>query len=176
MNILNEAARIVEAAFAQRAALAVGVEGFDPLTGKVTWRNNKLTQGASVIVGYAFGSYDSATNKFYLAGFKADNVDYVWGSAIVAAAPAQGTSASPDILSYALNVAAQTTFDVLVFVATGTLGLYAADYKKGSRTIGLKLTDFAAITVIGSKVYTAQLTVSPYALPAEVVGFSVSKG
>jgi hypothetical protein len=80
------------------------------------------------------------------------------------------------VLSYALNVAAQTTFDVYVFIATGTLGLYAANYTKGSRTIGLKLTDFQALSMLGTKIYTAQLTVSPYALPAEVVGFSISKG
>jgi len=169
-NIVDEATRIVEAAFLQLA-----VTGFDPLTGAVTWRNNKLPQGTSVLVGYLFGTYDAATNTFKIAGFTAGGVQYGWGSAIVATAPAEGTANTLSILSYALNVAAPTTFDVLVFVAQGTLGLYAADYKKGSRTIGLKITDFQALTMLATKVYTAQLTVSPALPTAEVVGFSISK-
>jgi hypothetical protein len=171
IDILEEASQIVEAAFLQ-----LGVQGFDPLTGAVTWRNNTLTQGASVIIGYVLGTYDSSTNTFKMAAFNVGSVQYVWGSAIAATAPAQGTANTLSILSYALNVSAQTTFDVLVFIATGTLGLATADYGKGSRTIGMKFTDFQALSMLGTKIYTAQLTVSPYALPAEVTGYSISKG
>lgn len=175
VNALEEAAAIVEAKFAEKAALQLGVEGFDPLTGAVTWKNNKLTPGASVLVGYVFGKYDEATKTFSIAVFTVDTVQYAWGSVIVATAPAQGATATPSVLSYALNLAAPTTFDVLVFIATGTLGAYAADYNKGARTIGLKLTDFQALGFVATKVFIAQITVSPYVLPVEVTGFTISK-
>jgi hypothetical protein len=76
--------------------------------------------------------------------------------------PVVGGSRMEAIRSYALNVPTPTTLDVLVFIAApGTLGAYAVDWGSGARIIGLKLTDFQALGFVATKVFIAQITVSP---------------
>ena len=174
-NIVEEAASIIEAAFAEKRALAISANPGDPLNGSISYKNNKLTPGASVLVGYIMGSYDPASGTFNAVGFTQDGVQYVWGSAMNDSAPAQGQSASRSVATYALNPSQTTTFDVLVFIGTGQLGAISADYGSGARTIGLKWSDFQALTVLASKPYQAQVTVTPAVAAVEITAFTLAK-
>jgi hypothetical protein len=174
-NIIEEAASIVEAAFAEKRGLAVSANPNDPLTGTIVYKNNKLGQGASLFVGYIMGSYDPTSGTFNAVGFVQDGVQYVWGSNLTDSAPAQGQSATRDVTTYALTPSQSTTFDVLVFIATGQLGAISADYGSGSRRIGLNWSDFQALTVLAGKAYQGQLTVTPAVAAVEITAFTLAK-
>lgn len=174
MNVVQEAARIAAARF---AALATSVYGYDPITGALTWKNNKLPAGTNYIAGYGFGTYDPATGSFALVGFTVDGVQYIWGSALLSPAPAQGSSKTESIPSYAVNISEAATFDVYCFIAaSGTLGLYQADFGQGSRVIGWKWADFQKLGFVAAKVFEDVLTVNPYVGSAEITAFSVARG
>jgi hypothetical protein len=178
-SIVEEAASIIEAAFAEKRGLAVSVNPGDPLNGSISYKNNKLASGASVLVGYILGSYDPATGIFNAVGFTSGGVQYVWGSYILDHAPAKGSSVSKNVLTYALTPDQTTTFDVLVFITTGQLTDTSggrADYGSGSRIIGLLWSEFKDISMLATKIYQAQLTVSPGVPDAEITGFVINKG
>lgn len=172
MNLVEEAARIAEARF---AALATSVVGYDPITGALTWKNNKLTAGASVLVGYLWGTYDSATGAFSVWVFESGGVQYACGSVLTSAAPAQGGSKTDSIKSYAPNFTSKTMLDALCFIGTGTLSVFNQDYGSGARTIGLKWSDFQALSLIAVKAFEDMLEVSPWVAAAEITTFTATK-
>ncbi len=172
MNVVEEAARIAAARF---AALATSVYSGDPLTSDLTWLNNRLTPGQNFLVGYGFGTYDPATGMFNMAAFEVDGVTYVFGSVLQSPAPAQGSSKSDNLPSYALYVAEAMTLDAYCFIATGILGLASADYGVGSRVIGFNWTDFQNLTFAAVNVFEDVLTISPAVAAAEISNFAVRK-
>lgn len=167
---LDEMAEIVAARFA-----ALGVEGFDPLTADLTWKNNKLTPGELILAGYLFGTYDPATGSFSVLVFEVDGVPYAWGSVLTSTIPSQGVSKTDTIPTYALDPTEAMTLDVLTFLASGSLGIHSVDWASGSRVTGLRWADFEALTMINSRVFEDVVTVSPYVTPTEITGFALRK-
>lgn len=173
MNAVEEAARIAEARF---AALATSVMAFDPIIGDLTWKNNTITPGQEVLVGYGFGTYDPAAESFTFTAYIKDGVPYICGSAVLSPAPAQGSSKTENISSYAPYTAKPVTFDVLCFIASGTLGLLSQDFTSGARIIGLKWEDFQNLSLIADKIFEDVLAVAPApAAPTEISAFAVRK-
>lgn len=157
---------------------AISVDAFDPLKGVVTFKNNNLTQGVWMDVGFVFGIYDESTGSISLVGFTVDSTTYIWGRYVRPTAPAKGSSKNADVPTYALNPAAVTTYDVLAFVGPDTtMGCYTADYGSGLRAIGIKWADLQPYlnTVYDKKIYLNVVTVAPYALPAEITNLAMSK-
>jgi len=159
--------------------LQLEVNGFDPVTGTVTLKNNNLSKGTYAFFGYIFGEYDASTETFTVAAFQVDSVVYAWGIWGAWSVPDPGGSESWDLPTYALNVASETTFDVLAFIGTSDFPMqgYNADFGYGSREIGIKFDDLSTYFenyLYHATVYLDQLTVEPYtALPAEVTDFSI---
>jgi hypothetical protein len=176
-GLIEQAEAIVRAGFAQRGALAVSANPGDPLSGTIGYKNNNLSPGASVRVGYVLGSYDAASQKFSASGFEKDGEVYIWGSAILDSIPAKGTTVSRNVATYTLTPPESTTFDILVFLAIGALQSADADYGAGSRTVGLKWSDFQALTILANKAYQEQLSVSPAGPPpaVEIINFQLAK-
>jgi len=157
---------------------ATSVDAFDPLKGVVTFKNNKLTQGVWVNVGFVFGIYDETEKTIELVSFTADSTTYIWGSYVRPSAPAKGSSKDSDVYTYALNPSAVTTYDVLVFVGPDTtMTRYYADYGSGSRIIGIKWADLQPYldTVYDTEIYLDVVTVTPWAPNAEITDFTIEK-
>lgn len=175
-SVLEQAAAIVNAEFAGVVRLAaLAVTGYDPLRAIMNWKNNGIAAGTPVLKGFVFGTYNAAQGTFSVAGFTSNGVQYAWGIAVQANVPAQGSSENVTLLTYALNVASKTTFDVLAFIATGIVTTASIDFGSGSRIIGLKLTDFTALSMIANKPFTQVITVSPWTVAAEINTINMSK-
>ncbi len=176
-SALDEAAAIVKAKFAEIARLAaLAVSGQDPLTGVLNWKNNSIPASTPVLKGFLFGVHNPDTNSFAVAVFTSGGVQYAWGVAVQANVPAPGSSEDVPLPTYALNFGVASTFDVLAFIANaGTLAVGSIDWGSGSRIIGLKWTDFAALTRLANKVFTQVVTVNPKAASVEINTLNVSK-
>ena len=90
----------------------------DPLTGTVTIKNNTLSSGTKVNVGFLFGTYDSDTGTFdpyeiSMAGTDCYYGAHKWDVEV----PNKGNTKAVDVETYATYVISEeTTFDILVFV------------------------------------------------------------
>jgi len=152
--------------------MTANAEGYDPLTGTVTWTNNKLSPN-SIFVGYGFGK--AKGEKFTFVGFTREGKTYFWGSFKYVGIPSKGSSTTTDVVSYALNPSNKMTLDAFVFVASGTLNDYVGrDWDKGTRVIGFNAGQFKNLDFAATRVFTDVLTVAPYKKPASVESFSVA--
>ena len=165
--------------------LALTVEGFDPLTGTVTIKNNKLSSGTYVIVGFIFGNYNSSTKQFTVVNYIKDSTYYAWGSYEPSVSvPSKGNTKDVDVETYALNPSSETTVDIMAFVGpynvdgTAVLRYDSRDWGHGNRVIGINWSDLQTYLshVYDAEIYTDRVTVTPRASAAEVRGFSISKG
>jgi hypothetical protein len=173
MDALEEAARIAEARFRE---LALSVVAGDPITGDLQWLNNSLTAGEQALVGYAFGFYDPATDMITLAGVQYEGKVYIVGSVIQSSVPAQGSSKTEHITSYALDVAEPMTFDVFCFIASGSVSLLTIGGSQGNRIVGMLSDEFQALTFVVSKIFEDVMTVSPGVSVADISSFIIRKG
>jgi len=164
--------------------LALTVEGYDPLKGTVTIKNNKLSSGTYVIVGFIFGTYNESTGQFQIVGYTKDSTTYCWGSYEPSVSvPSRGGTKNVNVETYALNPSSEITLDILPFVGpynvdgTAVLRYDSVDWGYGKRVIGINWDDLRGYLshIYDTKIYTDQVTVSPYALPAEVRNFSIAK-
>jgi len=165
--------------------LALTVEGFDPLTGTVTIKNNKLSSGTYVIVGFIFGNYDSSTKEFTVVNYTKDSTNYAWGSYEPSVSvPSKGNTKDVDVETYALNPSSETTVDIMAFVGpynvdgTAVLRYDSRDWGSGSRVIGINASDldtYFSNYVYDFEIYTDQVKVKPYTSSAEVTDFSIAK-
>jgi len=165
-------------------ALTLEVEGFDPLKGTVTIKNNKLSSGTDLIVGFVFGTYDDATKTFSVITYVKDSTTYAWGSYKPQVdAPSKGGTKDVDVETYALNPASEITVDIMAFVGpynvdgTAVLRYDSRDWGSGSRVIGINWSDLQTYLshVYDAEIYTDRVTVTPRVSAAEVRGFSISK-
>lgn len=175
-NVLEEASRVLAAAFAKQKGLAVSVVGQDPLTAAVGWQNNLIPPGTQTFIGYLLGEDEPATGNFGVATFTMDGIQYAYGSILAKAAPAAGGTDSASVASYAFNVSAAVTWDALVFVVpAGAMAAMTVDWGKGARIVGLKWTDWQALALSAVKVFTAVVTISPKPVPAVISTFLITK-
>lgn len=173
MNLVQEAARIAEARF---AALALSVYGNEAITGDLSWKNNALTPGSMFLVGYIFGHHNPATKGFSPLQYKIDAVAFSWGSAIQSAAPAQGSSKSESISSYAPNIVEAVTLDVVCFLSSGTLGIAYRLGAKGYRVGGLNWDDYQKLDFRALRVFEDVVSVVPKRVTFTLYGFNYPSG
>jgi len=156
--------------------LATSVEGFDPLTYTLTWKNNNLTPSSQVIVfiGPCFMDIVEPGRPTFWA-FKYNNTYYVWCYAEIGYAPSQGGSVTNIAKTYAMNQYPETTYDIyaaiLPYTEISEADKLYVDYGSGSRFMGIRETSFENVgvpygknpgAVYGSRAFTEALTVSPY--------------
>ena len=138
------------------------VNGQAPLTGTVRIKNNKLSSGTKVYVGFVFGGLEE-TGDFWILDFPAGGAWYYWGTYKEVEVPSKGNTKAVDVETYALNIDVTATFDIYVWVGpTAALGSYSTDYGSGNRKIGItKDFDSYESNIYDSAVYLDQVTVSP---------------
>jgi hypothetical protein len=162
-GVVDEAVRIVEAAFGSLAALVVN--GKDPITAAITVKNNTRPSG-SVFVCFVLGSYDPDTKMFTCLGVTVEGVEYIIGSGQGVNLDSPPSQKVVSIPSYAVNVSAQATFDVLCFVTPPTpagMQWLFGDFGQGSRTYGIQKSSFETVigTAIAEAVFTGIITINP---------------
>jgi len=146
-------------------ALALDVNAFDPLSGGITFKNNRITSGTYINQGYVFGIYDEESGSISLVSFTADSTTYIWGVYASTPVPAKGSSRTVTRNTYALEPSETTTFDCLVFIGPEvSLGSFEADYGWGTRMIGIKWADLQPYldTVYDTEIYLDVVTVTPW--------------
>jgi len=152
------------------------VEGYDPLKGTITVKNNKLDQYTYVNVGFLLGFYDETNKTFTFIKFTENNVDYWWGTYCAVSLPAKGNTKDGETYTYALNPTSSTTYDAFVFVGEGiAMNSYNVDWGSGGRILGIKKAEISSLTLYDTVVYTDAVTISPYRPPAEVTNFTLEK-
>lgn len=177
IDIVNEAAKIIEAGFARQKGLALSVVGEDPIVGALGWKNGTITSGTTIFLGFILGTYNASDSSFSAAAFTMDGVQYAYGALTSKAAVAPGASEIVNVYSYALAVAAAMNFDALVFVCLpGTLTQMQVNYGGGVRTVGIKWSEFLALPLSAYKIFTGVLTINPKPDPATILTFSMGKG
>jgi len=159
-------------------SLTLEVEETDPLTGTVTIKNNKLTSGTKVYVGFFIGSYDSGSDMFYPVYFVAGDITYYWCTYKEESVPDKGGTKDIELKTYAPSIGEKTTHDIYVWVGqTGTLYKYNTDYGSSIRMVATKKSDWDSYVskVYDTEIYLDQLTTKPPAPSAEIIDFSISK-
>ena len=152
------------------------VEGYDPLKGTITVKNNKLDQYTYVDVGFLLGFYDETTETFTVIVITEDSTRYWWGTYCAVSLPRQGQTKDGRTYTYALNVTETTTLDALVFVGEyDILTTLNVDWGSGSRILGLKEDEISTLPLYNSVIYTDVVTISPWAPSAEVTDFTLEK-
>jgi len=153
------------------------VEGYDPLKGTITVKNNKLNEYDYVDMGFLLGFYDETAQTFTIIKFTQDSTDYWWGTYCAVSLPRQGQTKDGRTYTYALNFTQRTTLDAYVFVGEyKILTTYKVDWGSGSRTLGLKEDDINSLPLYDYKIYTDVVTISPYTTSVEVTDFTPEKG
>jgi hypothetical protein len=110
------------------------------------------------LIGYIFGQLVGET--FVGATFVKDGVTYFWGTVTNIRPPAKGTSRTDDVDTYVQTVAAETTFDVLTFIAEREpLEIVSTGYPD-LRVIGLSVSTFKALTKLAVKFFENMVTVT----------------
>ena len=154
-------AGIAATRFTTPHGLATTVESYNPITGKLTWKNNEIPSGTEILAGYALGHHDPATDEFHFLLIEHEGVAYIAGSVVGVSAPSPGTTRDEDVPSYAPPVQEETVCDALAFIAQGSLGVLTADLKSGTRIVGLRLADFQGLAFAGAGVFANVLTMNP---------------
>ena len=161
MDAVEQAAQIVAARI---KALAIEVNGSDPITGTVRWINHGLTID-KVVVGFIF-MIGSNVVTIDIGG-----VTYAVGSFRGIDTPSIGSPVDTEVPSYALDVEDTTTYDALAFIASGALNFWGVDWGQGYRLTGINLSDFRRLTMHASQSFNSVLTVRSYlepVAPAEI--------
>jgi len=154
----------------------LNVEGYDPLKGTITVKNNKLDQYTYVDVGFLLGFYDAPTESFGAIVITAGSTNYWWGTYCAVSLPAQGNTKDGWTHTYALDFTEPTTLDAFVFVGDyQILSTFDVDYGSGSRTLGLKEDEIKSLPLYDAVIYTGVVTISPWTPSAEVTDFTLEK-
>jgi len=144
----------------------------DWLTGTVTIKNNTLSSGTKVHVGFLFGTYDSDTGDFDPYEFS----NYYYGSVKRdEEVPNKGNTKAVDVKTQALTlISEEITFDILVWVGPNTYLPGTAVYKDSEkRVIGLDKSHFDSYEPYDTTLYEDQVTIAP---ESKVTGFSIVEG
>jgi len=144
----------------------------DPLTGTVTIKNNKLSTGTDINVGFIFGTYDEDTKIFMPYLFKTDvgNI-HAGGSFRTIKAPDKRKTKNAEVKTYAPDLSIGTTFDIMAFVgpwAVDTtpikIGFKPVDWGFGPRVIGINWANLQAYYshyVYDTVIYLDQVMIKP---------------
>jgi len=152
------------------------VEGYDPLKGTITVKNNKLDQYTYVDVGFLLGFYDETEETFTVIVITADSTRYWLGTYCAVSLPAKGNTKDGRTYTYALNFTETTTLDAFVFVGEyKVLNTLNVDWGSGSRILGIKESEISTLSFYDYKIYTDVVTISPYTTSAEVTDFTLVK-
>lgn len=152
------------------AYLGISVPPGANILGRTTYKNNLLTPGSSIHLGFLLGEIREGT--FYMYYFTYEGVDYYIGSLVGTSACAQGSSATLDIQSVAAFAKPEGDFwDAFAWVGvlTGTVRTLTS----GGRIIGIRAEDFDYISPYHYATYEDVLKVIS---AAEVTAFSVVAG
>ena len=151
----------------------------DWLTGTVTIKNNTLSSGTEVRVGFLFGTYDDTTGEFDPYDFiGAMGHEYYYGSLERdVEVPNIGNTKAVDVKTQALTfISEEITFDILAWVGPNTYLPGTAVYKDSEkRVIGLDKSHFDSYepSIYDTAVYEDQVTIAP---ESTVTGFSIVEG
>lgn len=160
--------------------MATTVDGFSPITCRLTWINRGLTKGSTVYV-YLFFGFLQPDGSFQVSGYDdPTHGTIVWAIGTSSVVPATNSTKTDSIQSYAWNPAVSSlTLDVLAFISTKSAkGIYS-DWGVGSRQIGLKYEDAQTVysSRIAQKIFEDVLTVNRKTItPVEIQSLTVYVG
>lgn len=154
--------------------LSTDVEGYSPLKVIIKWKNNKLPHGKELYCINLFTVYNEQNNQWEFVNFDVNGVYYLWGSIIVAIAPYQGEEDEEIHLTYALNPPKTVNCGCYIILIEPAVEVneYKVDFGKGSRTIGLNMSDLNELVetaqVYAVKHFPNTFVLHPYTAPAEI--------
>jgi len=139
------------------------ISGFEPLKGRIKWKNFTLAEGTEVLVWFVIGSYDPITGKLIPVSYEAHDLIWAWGALGSYTAPEPEVEEELELHTYALNPPAITAYDVMVCISpAGQFSMtFGVDWGYGARIIGLILSEVEVAQILGWKVFKSALTVTP---------------
>lgn len=158
---------------------SVEAEGGDPLKVTVEWKNNKIEPGDDVDCIVLFTAWDDVDKRWELV--KVGGTGYYWGTKQGTVAPDKGDYDKLILYSYAIIFRKTYRCGCLVILsAPYNIRTYEVDAGKGTRIIGLNLSDLEALfdqgLVYAVRRFDDLFTVKPPKPPAEITGCYVEIG
>ena len=161
--------------------LATSVEGFDPLTWNMTWKNNTLATDTPVVELMLPGII--VGNEVSVISITFDGTVYIWCFAGVGHAQSPGQTVTSVARTYAVNLPESMTLDMYTAIMKYTTISEAdkayVDGSSGRRLMGIKdttVTNIMKLPVYAQRVFNDVMTISPSAPSgpaAEITGLSV---